>query len=181
MRFTLFFLALLITACSPIIMNYNDTKITILDRSIEGTTLHISQKNLTKIAIVQRLFLSHTGEELVYETAKVDTRYKFRYTYSYILRTIFEAKSISLENSSEGIGFFTIMTKDNKLIYAVVKLGSKKSLGMVYGFSQENFELMMHKKTLKHTSTKTQIESKWNEKMILTGSILIQERERLFY
>lgn len=120
------------------------------------------------------------NERVVYEHARLAIGYKFKYNYQYILRHVFNAQDVELIKNENGLGFFSIMLKDNTRLNAIVMTGSKKSLTMLYGFSEDNFKALMNesilqKMEMKKSEAKKQIRSQWNIKMIITGILLEKE------
>jgi len=120
------------------------------------------------------------NERLVYEHARLATGYKFKYNYRYILRHIFDARDVSLIKDENGLGFFTIIQKDKKKLNTIAMTGTKKSLTMLYGFSNHNFKALMNGNTLQRQKpqeieSKKMIRSQWNMKLIITGVLLEKE------
>jgi hypothetical protein len=96
------------------------------------------------------------------------------------LRHIFDAQDVTLIKDKNGLGFFTITKKDKKRFNAIVMTGTKKSLTILYGFSDHNFKALMDEKTLerinlKEVKSKEMIGSQWNIKLIITGVLLEKE------
>ena len=172
---------LLILGCATPKITHKSGTLSILDTTIKGKNLKQTQKNIRYISIEQTIFLTHTGETFVYEYARVDTPYKFKYTYSYILGIIFDAKKVSFLQKKSGLSFFHIQTKSKKEFYLLIQTNSKKSFRMVYAQNKENLKALLDEKPLAKSNSTLGIESKWNEKMILTGELLEQEGGRAFY
>lgn len=180
--------AFLFAGCSPASLVYKNDTISlqvsgkVLDLS--GKTIYNSQQNLGRISIWQYLFKDQNNEILVYEYARIQTGYKFKYNYQYILTHVFDAKEVQLIKDENGLGFFTIELKEGRRLNAVVKTGTKKSLTMLYGFSEENFKALVSASALKiqkpkETKTEEAIKSEWNMKLILFGTLLEQEGGRI--
>lgn len=178
----------LFAACSSTSLLYQNDTITlqgsgkVLDLS--GNTVYRSQQNLGKISIRQYLFKEKHNENLIYEYARIQTGYKLKYNYQYILRHVFDAKEVQLIKDENGLGFFTIELKEGDILNAIVKTGTKRSLTMLYGFSEENFKALISASTLKmqkpkETEAEEAIKSRWNMKLILFSTLLEQEGGRV--
>jgi len=174
----------LFIGCSSTSLLYQKNAITlqIADRAINlsGKTLYSTQKNLGRISIRQHLFEDKHKERVVYEYARLQTGHKFKYNYQYILGHVFDAKQVHLIKDENGLGFFSITLKDGHALNAIVKTNTKKSLTMLYGFSEENFQAMiagnaLTRQTSKDSKPEEEIKSRWNQKLILTGVLLEQE------
>jgi len=170
--------------CSSTSLLYQKNVITLQvgDRAVNlsGKTIYSAQKNLGRISIRQHLFEDEHNERVIYEYARLQTGYKFKFNYQYILGHVFDAKQVKLINNENGLGFFTIMLKDGHTLNAIVKTGTKRSLTMLYGFSEDNFQAMSSGKVLtrqkpKEGKAEEAIKSRWNQKLILTGVLLEQE------
>ena len=182
MKFIYFFLlSLLFIGCSSTSLNYQKDIITLssphLEQKIKGKTLQSSQINLSQISVQQRVFQSDSHETLVYEYARLETAYKFKYNYVYILTRVFDAKKVEVVQNKDGLGFFIIRLKDDSLIYTLAKTGTKKSLTMVYGFSEESFKALVNNTKLVKQDLSLQreedgIRSVWNMKLIIMGDLL---------
>jgi len=179
-----------ILGCSTTSLTYQHNKITLEDRdrsyTFHGETLYKSQQNLSQISIRQYLFTDAQNENLVYEYARLNMGYKFKYTYSYILRNVFDAKHVKAVTNKDGLGFFVITLSDKSSINLIAKTGTKKSLSMLYGFSDKNFKAMIENKELTKQKKispdpKEAIQSQWNIKLILTGVLLEKEGGKLPY
>ncbi len=177
------------SACISSSLHYQKKSITLENKNrsltFTGNTLYSSQQNLSKISITQHVFLDEMNELVVYEHARLATGYKFKNTYQYILRHIFDARDVELIKEENGIGFFVITQKGKKRLNAIVITGSKKSLAMLYGFSDENFKALADGSTLqrlklKEEKTKEQIRSQWNMKLIIFGILLEKEAKRSY-
>jgi hypothetical protein len=154
-----------------------------MEYHFKGKALYTDRVNLNTIFIEQSVFKSSENETLVYEYARLGTGYTFKYNYRYTLSHIFNAKKVQSIKNKEGLGFYTIELKDNSYIYALVKTGTKRSLTMLYGFSEDNFnallngaELSKQESTLK--STKELIKSQWNINQVIMGTLLEKKRRR---
>lgn len=173
-----------IIGCSSTSLSYSKNKIHVQNDSIthsfSGKTLEINRINLSKIFITQNVFKSDYNEILIYENANVNTGYKFKFTYQYILGHIFDASKVTRVREEKGLGFFIIRLKNNQKVFVLAKTGSKKSLTLLYGFSEENFNALLNKQPLvkqdisKQGSTKD-IKTLWSQKMIITGTLLQEE------
>lgn len=140
-------------------------------------TLYRDKVNLNTIYLEQKVLQSSNNEILVYEYARLDIGYSFKYSYSYTLSHIFNAKKVEIIKDKEGVGFYHIQLKNDSNIYALIKTGTKRSLTMVYGFSEENFYALINKKILTNkemrmTNTKEAIKSQWSPNLILMGVLL---------
>jgi len=176
--------ASLFLGCSSTTLLYQQDEITLqmTDRPIHlsGKTLYSTQQNLGRISIQQHLFEDQYNERVVYEYARLQTGYTFKYNYQYILNHVFDAKQVKLIKDKNGLGFFTITLKNGHALNAAVKTGTKKSLTILYGFSEENFQAMISGKELtrqkpKENKAEEAIKSQWNQKLILFGVLLEQE------
>jgi hypothetical protein len=148
--------------------------------NLYGKTLYSTQKNLGRISIQQHLFEDKHNERVVYEYARIQTGYKFKFNYQYILGHVFDAKQVQLIKDENGLGFFSIKLKDGRTLNTIVKTNTKRSLTMLYGFSEENFQAMISgnkltMQTSKDTKPEEEIKSRWNQKLILYGVLLEQE------
>jgi len=79
-----------------------------------------------------------------------------------------------------GLGFYIIRLKNNQKIYLLAKIGSKKSLTLLYGLSEVNFYALANNHPLvkQHTLQKEQdntIQTLWSAKLIVTGVLLQAE------
>lgn len=175
-------------ACTSTSLHYQINLITLQNKNssltFQGNTLESFQQNLSQISIRQYVFLDEMNERLVYEHARLATGYKFKYNYQHILRHIFDARNVSLIKDENGLGFFTITQKGTKKLNAIVMTGTKKSLTMLYGFSDHNFKALMDGKTLervnlKEVKSKEMIRSQWNMKLIIMGVLLEKEGGKL--
>ncbi len=167
---------------SALLYQHDTVSLKIADRTVDlsGRTIYSAQKNLGQISIRQHLFKDQNNETLVYEYARLQTGYRFKYNYQYVLDNIFDAKQVQRIKDENGLGFFTIELKNGHRLNAVVKTGTKKSLTMLYGFSEENFTALIANKTLKRQESKDvkaedKIKSRWDMKLILFGTLLEQE------
>jgi len=174
----------LFVACSSSSLHYQKHSITLQNKnyslSFDGNTLYNSQQNLSKISIKQHVFQDDMHELIVYERARLATGYKFKYNYQYILRHVFDARNVELMKNENGLGFFSITLKDKSRLNAVVITRTKKSLTMLYGFSDENFKALMSGSVLqklkpKKEELKNKIKSQWSMKLIITGTLLEKE------
>lgn len=174
-------------ACTSSSLHYQSNLITLQNQNssltFEGNTLDSFQQNLSQISVRQHVFLDEMNERLVYEHARLATGYKFKYNYQYILRHIFDARDVELIKDKNGLGFFTITKKDKSKFNAIVMTGTKKSLTMIYGFSEHNFKALMggnplQRIKLQEVETKEMIRSHWNMKLIITGVLLEKEGGR---
>ncbi len=185
MKHLLSLLALsLFLGCSSTSLLYQKKAITlqITDSPVilSGKTIYSSQQNLGRISVQQHLFVDSHNESVVYEYARLQTGYKFKYNYQYILGHIFDAKQVQLIKDENGFGFFSLTLKDDHILNAIVKTGTKRSLAMLYGFSEENFQALMGAKVLhtqkpKDIQPEEEIKSRWDIKLIITGVLLEQE------
>jgi hypothetical protein len=185
MRHLLLLLAVsLFLGCSSATLRYQQDVITLqmTDRPIQlsGKTVYSTQRNLGRISVHQYVFEDTHNENLVYEYARLQTGYTFKYNYQYILDHIFDAKQVQLIKEKDGLGFFSIRLKDGHTINAVVKTGTKRSLTMLYGFSEANFKALYSETALtrqqpKKAIAEEEIKSRWDMKLILTGVLLEQE------
>jgi len=182
MRFS-YVLALIISlsGCTSTSLSYQKKSIEIkgtqFDYDLKGETLYTTQTNLSQVWIDYHVFHTSDNENLVYEYARLNTAYKFKYNYPYILRQIFDAQDVKTTKDKDGLGFFTITLKDKTILYALAKTSTKKSLSLLYGFSQQNFEALMHNQPLMQMQTlqeapKDAIKTQWNPKLIITGVLL---------
>lgn len=183
------FLALLFAGCSSVRLDYKADTINLRNKEFsevfQAETLYSTHKNLSDINIDINVFSTPLNETLVYEHARLNTAYRFKYNYRYILTHVFDAKKVESLHDEDGLGFYTIQLKDGTPVYAIVKTGTKKSLTMLYGFSKENFTALMNKQTLKRqkaSDIKAQdhIRSSWNMRLIIMSILLEQERRRPF-
>jgi len=191
MRHLFFFLlGLIFLGCSATTLNYTKQNIHLqnddINYNLAGKTLGTDSINLSQIFIEQKVFRSDLNEVLVYEYARVNTGYKFKYTYTYILSNIFDTKKVTKVQETRGLGFFIIELKNNQKIFLLAKTGSKKSLTLLYGFSKENFNALLlakplHKqKTLKKALNK-EIKTLWSPKLIIMGTLLKSENFGVMY
>lgn len=185
-------LLLLLTAslflgCSSTSLRYQKETITLqaADRAVNlsGKTIYSSQQNLGRISIRKHIFEDKYNERIVYEYARLQTGYTFKYNYQYILRHVFDAKQVQLVEDKNGLGFFSIKLKDGHTLNTIVKTDTKRSLTMLYGFSEENFKALISERALvmqkpKATKTEEDIKSRWNVKLIIYGTLLEQEGGR---
>ena len=108
--------ASLFLGCSPttsLLYQKETISLQVSQRTIEfsGKTIHSAQQNLSQVSVRQYLFKEKHNENLVYEYARLQTGYTFKYNYQYALRHIFDAKQVQLIKDENGIGFFTIELK----------------------------------------------------------------------
>ena len=180
--------ASLFLGCSSASLLYQKNTLTlqVADRSINlsGKTVYSSQQNLGRISIRQHIFEEQHNERVVYEYARLETGYKFKYNYQYILGHVFDAKQVQLIKEENGLGFFIVRLKDGHTLNAIVKTSTKRSLTMLYGFSEENYQAMISERALttqkpKDAKAEEAIKSRWNMKLIITGVLLEQEGVRV--
>jgi len=185
----LYFFSLLLLGCSSTSLVYKDEILHIKNsytkQYLKGKTLFTDQANYGTIFIDQKVFQSSHNEILVYEHATLDTGYNFKYNYSYTLSHIFNAKKVKSIKNREGLGFYRIHLKNDAYIYALVKTGTKRSLTMVYGFCEENFNALLHDAPLRNQninfkSAHDHITSQWNMQLIITGTLL-EKKGRKFH
>jgi hypothetical protein len=183
----LLFAASLFLGCSSTSLLYQKETITLqlAERAVNlsGKTIYSSQQNLGRISIRKHIFEDKYNERIVYEYARLQTGYTFKYNYQYILRHVFDAKQVQLIKDDNGLGFFTVKLKDGHTLNTIVKTGTKKSLTMLYGFSEENFKALIAERALtiqkrKETKAAEAIKSQWNVKLIIYGTLLEQEGGR---
>jgi len=184
---SLVLLSLIFIGCNATSLVYTNQKIHLQNEThsytFTGKTLEKKQKNLSKISIEQNIFENEYNELLVYEYARLSTGHKFKYSYAYILNHIFNAKTVIMKKDEKGLGFFIITLRSNEKVYTLVKTGTKKSLTMVYGLSEENFFALINQKKLrvqKNIQRNRLIKSAWNETLVITGVLLEKEGGRAF-
>lgn len=174
-------------ACTSTFLHYQSNLITLQNQNssltFNGNTLDSFQQNLSQVSIRKHVFQDEMNEKLVYEYARLASGYKFKYNYRYILRHVFDARNVEVIKDENGLGFFTITQKDNNKFNAIVMTGTKKSLTMLYGFSEDNFKALMDGNALqrqkqKEVKSTELIRSRWNMKLIITGVLLQQEGGR---
>lgn len=186
MRYLLLLLwASLFVGCSPTtsLFYQKDTiSLQVSGRAIDfsGKTIHSAQQNLGKISVRQYLFRDTYNETLVYEYARLQMGYTFKYNYQYVLGHVFDAEQVQQIKNENGLGFFTIELKDGHSLNAIIKTGTKRSLTMLYGFSTENFKALMDEsaltiQTLKEVKEEEAVKSQWSAKLIIFGTLLEQE------
>jgi len=176
--------SLFLSGCAGTALNYEKNQIIIenedISHSFFGKTLDKKQVNLSQINIEQKVFQNDYNEILVYEQARVNTGYKFKSTYHYIFGHIFNANKVTKVQEKNGLGFYIIRLKNNQKIYLLAKIGSKKSLTLLYGLSEVNFYALANNHPLvkQHTLQKEQdntIQTLWSAKLIVTGVLLQAE------
>ncbi len=184
------FLFLFFLGCTAPTLHYQNNTITLSNQhntyTFHGNTIHQRQQNLSDISIKQYLFADEFNESLVYEYARINTGYKFRYNYPYILRQVFDAKDVEQIKDKDGLGFFKITLKDKGTINLIAVTSTKKSFSMLYGFSNVNFQALIHNRGLSKQEptaidAEKMIKSQWNPKLIITGVLLEQEKGRPLY
>ncbi len=179
----------ILLGCGSTSLVYNPDKIHIensyLKYNLKGTTLYTDKVNLNTIRIERQVFQSSDNETLVYEYATLNTKYSFKYDYSYTLSHVFNAKKVRSIKNKEGLGFYRIHLKDNSYVYALLKTGTKRSLTMVYGFCEKNFNALLNNTPLSKQESRLQnaqehIKSQWNMNMIIMATLLEKKGGRRF-
>ena len=178
-------LSLFILGCSSTSLLYSPKQIHLQNENFShifaGKTLEKRQKSLSQISVEQNIFKDEYNQRLVYEYARLSTGYKFKSSYVSILDHIFNAKKVKLKKDEKGLGFFIISLRNDEKVYVLVKTGTKKSLTMIYGLSEENFSALLNQKHLsiqELVKEENPIKSAWNEKLIITGVLLEKEGGR---
>ncbi len=189
MKYLFVLLSIFFLGCTAPTLHYQHNTITLTNQYstyiFQGKTIHIAQQNLSDISIKQYLFTDTFNENLVYEYARIKTGYRFKYTYRYILQQVFDARDVEQVRDEDGLGFFRITLKDKSKLNLIAVTGTKKSLTILYGFSDENFQAIIDNKVLNKqeptVETDQIIKSRWNVKLIITGVLLEQEKARPYY
>ena len=179
------FFSCFILGCSSTSLTYKKNEIRLQNdtfvHSISGNTLDTKHINLSQIFIEQRIFKSEYNEILLYEDARVNTGYKFKFTYQYILSHIFDTSKVTKVHEQKGLGFYILDLKSKKKVYLIAKVSSKKSLTFVYGFHKKNFNALLSQQSLvQQESVKPksleQIQTLWSPKLIIMGTLLQSDR-----
>ena len=183
----LYAISFFILGCSSTSLSYTPHQIklssSMFEQTFDGKTHFSKDINLAKIFISQHIFEDTYNELLVYEYARLDVNYTFKFSYRYTLEQLFEAKKVKLEKNKEGLDFYIITLKDNSKLYALVKTNTKSSLHMIYGFSEENFMALLKGHKLSPQATlssrpEESIKSKWSQKLLITGALLNRKKAR---
>ena len=190
---------LLITAlgCSNSTITLHDEKQLIITNEstrIEVTSTEVQSKriNMSALYLDQYILSVEKDECIVYEDIRTATGYHFNYAYKRSIDLIFNAYSVEVLKTYGNLTLYRITLRDagKSVINLLALTSSKKSLKLIYGFSdagaqhlQESLEQnsTVVKYELKNTSKPHDrcIKTQWVPKLLILDNLVSKEGGRI--
>jgi len=190
-------LLLTATGCSNSTMQLHDEKQLIITNettTIEVTSIEFQSKriNMSSLYIDQYILSTLKDECIVYEDIRVATGYRFNYAYKRSIDLIFNAYSVETVNTYGNLTLYrvTLRDKERSVVNLLALTSSKKSLKLVYGFSnigakhlqaslEQNSTVVKY--VLKHIVEphETCIKTQWVPKLLILDNLVSKEGGRI--
>ena len=146
--FIFMFLAIFFAACTPssLLISSKNT----LDLEYNNTTREIAsniseQKELSYENIkIAQYKIQRNNYVLFYEHIATDINWEFRYGPIYNLKYIFDATHANIIEQSSNVTFLQLKISDNKYINILAESSGFKDFSYVYGFSNEEFSILIN-------------------------------------
>ena len=190
-------LLLTATGCSNSAIHLQDDKqlvITNETTTIEVTSAAVKSKriNMSSLYIDQSILSVEKDECIVYEDIRTVAAYRFNYTYKRSIDLIFDAYSVETLKSYGNLTLYRVTLRDE--VKSVVNLlaltSSKKSLKLIYGFSDAGAQQIQESLEQNSTVVKYELKSvlkphdgciktQWVPKLLILDNLVSKEGGRL--
>jgi len=185
------------TGCSNSAIHlHNDKQLIITNKTttIEVTSVEIQSKhlNMSSLYLDQYILSVEKDECIVYEDIQTAVGYRFNYAYRRSIDLIFNAYSVETLKRYGNLTLYRVRLRDeNRSVINLLALtSSKKSLKLVYGFSDKGMQQLQHdleqnstvvKYELKGTSKfhDVCIKTQWVPKLLILDNLVGKEGGRI--
>ena len=185
------------TGCSDATIYLHDDKQLVIMNdatSIEVTSTEIEHKRITMSSLHLDQYILSADDDacIVYEDIKTSTGYRFNYGYKRSIDLIFNAYSVETVKRYGNLTLYRVILRDEakSAVNLLALTASKKSLKLIYGFSDEGLQQLQGKLDQNSTTVKYELKStikahdrciktQWVPKLLILDNLVGKEGGRI--
>ena len=128
-----------LTACSPTDLSYkHNTLVLQVDGKqlqMHGTSLGRHQENFSNLFLSYEVLKLDSGNTVVYEKARTDSRYEFNFPTMTTIQIVFDAREVKKIYFSSSFYILQLTLQNGRTLNTIVEQLEDQSLNLAYGMS----------------------------------------------